>query len=148
MRELCPLITPRKKKNIKTKHEKTNTTRRKRPPCLSFLNVSIRNPDYRGEAAPLSPPKGKKQTVYGAKNQKIKDGIQRKRLLRKKTDDLRCKIKRLKEKQKMQQDYWERKYISPSTKGKAFPLVNPLLFISTMTPCPSPRRLSSRGPKL
>ena len=73
-------------------------------------------------------------SACGAKNQKIKDRIQRKRLLRKKTDDLRCKIKRLKEKQKMQQDYWERKYISPSTKGKEFPLVNPLLFISTMTP--------------
>jgi len=28
-------------KNIKTKYEKTNTTRRKRPPCPSFLNASI-----------------------------------------------------------------------------------------------------------
>jgi len=122
MRELCPLITPRKKKNIKTKHEKTNTTRRKRPPCLSFLNVSIRNPDYRGEAAPLSPPKGKKQTVYGAKNQKIKDGIQRKRLLRKKTDDLRCKIKRLKEKQKMQKTTGRGNTSLPVQGGKNSPL--------------------------
>jgi len=28
-----PLITPGKEKNIKTKYEKTNTTRRKKPPC-------------------------------------------------------------------------------------------------------------------
>jgi len=41
-----PLITPGKEKNIKTKYEKTNTTRRKRPPCPLFLNVFIRNLNY------------------------------------------------------------------------------------------------------
>jgi len=35
----CPLIIPRKEKNIKTKYEKTNTTRRKRPPYNLHKNA-------------------------------------------------------------------------------------------------------------
>jgi len=46
MRGLCPLITPRKEKNIKAKYKKINTTRRKRPPCPSLLSASIRSPQY------------------------------------------------------------------------------------------------------
>ena len=41
MRGQNPLITPRKDENKKTKEKDKNMTRRKKPLCLSFLNVSI-----------------------------------------------------------------------------------------------------------
>jgi len=75
-----------------------------------------------GKPPPYHPQKAKKQTACGAKNQKIKDRIQRKRLLRKKIDDLRCKIKRLKEKQKMQKTTGRGNTSLPVQGGKNSPL--------------------------
>ena len=101
---LRPPYNPQKSKNKRFKKYKTNTTEEEKADSLR---------------------RKQKQTACSASRKESKK-YKKEKTPRKENASLSLRRK-IKAKNRECKNHWERKYISPSTKGKEFPLVNPFL---------------------